>query len=498
MNLTQFRAGLKSHSDYVPTNQIYDNELDAYVNHAYWFIWTLKRWTFTNKQQIFRFYPDITSEREGGTTCALVKFTREVTFSAPVHPLTIEFEGQVIELEGVEYVILKVYDNQKIQLESPYRGETQNTYTEWTIKHKYYYLPEDCLELLYIGHRDNPVPGSGQYTKGKQIPVSNHIDEAYNLREDRTSDYADWYVPTAPVNIPPGEKIGIVAELDDEALCNIPSSYYMELCWAFESKGKRVGPLSKPEILGTGEGEQNQAYKIIVSFLTHDNQIVQSPTYVNTQDTYPNVWEGQRKVIYFNQNFNHDTGERLGIPVWRRVTRNQITPTQYGHLPARAEDTAANYTITDISAMSAGNPRYIETDGQHLRIRPYPRIDSYDFYYEYDATGTPIAPEDYAMWGEMRYIYKPHQLGTDTDSPEFPYEFHDLLLWAALTDVYRKHGDLQTAEMYERRLEKRVKSLERRYTDYVDQFYAKGKFHVGGTSAPFDGSVIWHNGTRYS
>ena len=498
MNLTVLRAGIKSHSDYVPTNQIYDNELDAYINQAYWYIWTLKRWTFSNKLKTFRFFPDISSAREGGTTCAIVKYTREVIFSAPVYPLDAfyEWEGQVIELEGVEYETLKIYDNQKLYLTTPYRGDSQNTYDGWTIKHKFYYLPENCLELLYLGHRDAPVPGSGQMTKGKQIHVSNLADEAYNLREDRTASSADWYIPLAPINIPPGEKIGLTYTQVADSTASIVGAYFVELCWAFEAKGGRVGPLSNPEILETGPVEQGQAYTVKATFLSHDGQIIRAPAYVNTQDTFPNVWEGMRKRLYFNQNFDHVSGKRFGNPVWREVTKNQIPPTQYGHEPARANDVDADYTITDIQAMSAGNPRYIETDGQHFRIRPYPRIDSYDYYYEFDDSGTPIVPEDYALWGEMRYIYKPHQLATATDSPEIPYEFHDLVLWTTLIDVYRKHGDLQTADMYERRIEKRIKGLERRYTGYVDQILAKGRFHVGQGGRRLDGSVIWHNGKR--
>lgn len=500
MNLQLYRAGLKSYSDYAPTNQTYDNELDAYVNLAYWYIWTQKRWNFSQRQIFFQFYPDITSEREGGTALSVLQYTRLVAFSAPVNQLD-EFwnwEGQPIEISGQEYKILKIVDSSTIQLAEPYRGAATNTSTDWIIKHRYYYLPEDCMELLYIGHRDAPVPGSGQGVKGKAIPVSPRNEESINLREDRTSDYASAYIPTSPINIPPGEKIGLSVEQVELLFGTIPSDYHMELCWAFEGEGGRVGPLSKPEIISTGTAEQGLGWQLTVSFLSHDEQAVVSPAYSNLVDTHPNPYEGLRKRMYFNQNFNHTTGERLGNPVWREVRNVALIVNQYNHLPARADDLDSTYLITSTSSMNASNPRYIETDGQHLRIRPWPRIDSYDFHYEYDDSGFPIVPEDYALYGEMRYIYKPHQLATDTDSPEMPYEFHELVMWATLIDVYRKHGDLQSAEMYERRVEKRIKQLERRYTDYVDSLYRKGRFSIGSPGTVYDGSVVWHNGTRYT
>ena len=496
MNLINFRAGLKSLSDYAPTAQIYQNELDAITNIAYLNLWVQKRWNFTIKSNFFRFYPDLDFARTGANL-NVFPYIRQFTFSSPLHILDKPWlvEGQILEVQGIEYTVIKVVDNTTIRVAEPFLGDSTSDDETWKLKFKYYYLPEDAMELLYVGHSDSPIPGSGQKNKGKLLPVSPRMEEQMNLEEDRTSDGADFYIPCTPIVIPPAEKIRITVEEAAAATTNIPGDYYFEVCWAFE-KGGLVGPLSKPEIGNTGVEGQDLKWKIILEFISHDDVLVEAPTFLNTRDTHPNPYEGLRKRVYFNQNFNHVTGERLGNPAWREIRDVGMVANQYNHRPIRVDDEDSSVTLVVLDSMSPANPRYIETDGQHTRIRPYPRVDSWDYKVEYDNKGTPIVPEEYILYGEMRYVYKPHQLATDTDTPEMPYEFHQLLMWTALSDIYAKHGDNSTSLMYEGRINKRIKGLGKRYTDYVDVLYRRGQFGAGRTGQMIDGSVVYYNGIR--
>ena len=86
MNLTQYKAALKSYSDFNPTNPVYDNELDAYVNLAYFSIWNTRKWNFAQKNELIRFFPDLDFGRTG-LNVNLTPFTRSVTFSAALHVL---------------------------------------------------------------------------------------------------------------------------------------------------------------------------------------------------------------------------------------------------------------------------------------------------------------------------------------------------------------------------------------------------------------------------
>ena len=487
MNLRNYREQLKSNTDYFPSNSDYQDEMDDIINNSYFEVWNAMRWNFSQKTIFIPFFPDITSSRAADVTASITRFQRNVVFSAAVTALQggTPWEGQVIELDGIEYKILKMESQTELRLAKPYRGETLAADTDWVIKHKFYYLPEDAQELLNLSHRDAPIVDSG-LVGGKQINISNFMEERANLDLDKTSTYADYYVNLSPIVIPPGEKTGLEAEEVAIPAASIPDAYNLEVCWAYITEGGRVGPLSEPEEVVTGTAEQNNAWQINVSFLTHDDQDVQAPTYLPATDTYTNQFEGLRKVIFFNQNYNHTTGVRLGRPCWRAVTKYGITPSQDEHLAVVADDVDKEETIYFQEQISAGNPRYIENDGQHLRIRPYPRIDGWDVYNEYTA-GPPIAPEERLSYGQMRYIYKPQKLCASTDTPEMPYEFHQLILYQALKDLYLKHSNLQLSGMYSARLDAEIKKLKQRYTARRDVNLQKRAISYN------DENLVWYN-----
>jgi hypothetical protein len=282
---------------------------------------------------------------------------------------------------------------------------------------------------------------------------------------------------------------------------SIPASTSLELCWAFETDGgKKVGALSNSVIVKTGAQGTGG---IQVKFLTFDGVAVQAPTYANGTDQIMNQFEGLRKRIYFNQNFNRATGVRLaGLPVWREVTvgSTYVAPAFPGldteTDPVRVLDTAATYTIINLDQVNPGNKRYIDYDGLHMRFRPYPRPIGSDFTYLFasgQGGGEPInnAPERQFRQWECRYYRKPHRMGLQTDTPEFPIEFHALIVYKVLHDIYSKHDNLSQAQNYNKKYEDAIKRFEKRYVDSVDTNIIRQQFGVRGRIyTPFDPSSL--------
>ena len=69
-------------------------------------------------------------------------------------------------------------------LDRPFDGDTSATNTQWKVKKRFYDLPEDCLELLYLGHRDYPyvsVTGS-QNPYGKSTAILPRREEDLDLK----------------------------------------------------------------------------------------------------------------------------------------------------------------------------------------------------------------------------------------------------------------------------------------------------------------------------
>jgi hypothetical protein len=490
-NLTSIKEKIKNISDYSPQLAAYNDQLDDLINDAYYTIWTMRRWTFGFKEYYFRFHPDMITSRENpgfDTFASVVKGSREVTFAPFMQRLVPDiWEGQPIEIQNYEYIISKVVNGGTILLDQQFLGDTKIDDTSWRIKKRFYSLPEDCIELLSLGHRDvpNSSGGTGRFPPyGKIIGLMPRRDEELDLRMDYTATYAEAYIWSEAKNIPSGEKVAL--DFDSKVGAEgFLDNTYLEVCWAFVKDGL-VGPLSKPEIIHFKNPEQAPpSYSLEIKFISWDDQSIFADTF-QSFDVEPTQWEGYRKVPFWNANFNRATGERLGLPVWKTFNVGGATRNTTAYLDTViANDIAQSVTINFLNQIDNGNKRYIEYDGQHLQIRPYPRVDAWDSRILSQAAGEETSKVDlqYLREGVARYYYKPQALGLQTDSPELPNEFHQLISYKVLETLYDKLGNMNNASLYRSRFEKEIKGLEKRYVNHVDSMMVRGQFVLGGWDA---------------
>ena len=508
MNLNQIRTQIKNITDYSPDLQAYSNQLDELINNAYYSLWRSKRWTFAQKQTFINAYPDISSDRVVvppalPIAAAINDGQRLVTFSNAVWVLERHkdvYEGNIIELLGREYTIVKIIDETQLVVSEPIRITDPTTPSvndfSWVVKARFYPLPEDCVEILSLAHRDIPVGNGGD---GRILPPYGKLtgllprhDELLGLREDYASSYAEAYVPIPPLNLPPAETLTITYG-DFGGPTDIPNSEYYEICWSFMSPEGQTSALSESVITQIQNGQNTTQMQI--NFLTFDGKPVQNPNagLYNSGPGTLRQWEGLRKVLWYNANFDHITGERLGLPMWRQVINGIYTaaPSLNANTqdePKTAEDTDASITIQYVDSFRSGTKKYKEYDGQHLRVRPYPRIDAWDFEYDESTTTAVVPPriEDYFRRLELRYLLKPEPLLIATDVPQMPYEFHSLIVYGALEDIYNKNGNLSLAKVYADKIARLMKQLEKRYVDRTDMLLQKGQFGVSNRRFIYD------------
>jgi len=505
MDLRQIRAQVQNITDYSPEIQAYSNQLDELINLAYQKLWTMKRWNFAQKLSFLEAYPDITSERELGDPAAppiLATYTdgqRLVTFNQNVYTMNNKkeiYEGNIIQLGAREYTILQILSATQLTTAEPIRIENGVLSivddSSWRIKARFYTLPEDCIEILNLQHRDIPVGSGGQGTilppYGKTVCMLPRMEETMGLREDYTQTYAEAYVPVPPHVVPPGEKLSIdFTKNGQELVGGLASGYHFELCWSLISPAKQTGPLSESKIVvvPTDPEAPSALYSMNLKFLTWDDKEYKSlNTSYSTGPGTSRPLESLRKVVWYNMNFDPTTGTRLGLPKWRQVVNGTNTGAGL-NLANRDEailtpDTSATVTILNLSSFIPGTKQYREYDGQHLRIRPYPRIDAFDFQYGQETTTavTPPRLRDFFRRLELRYYYKPQMLCAATDTPELPYEFHQTIVYIVLEDVYNKAGNLQLAQLYARKADLSLKDLMKRYLDHQDNLVVRGQFGV--------------------
>ena len=490
-NLKALRQKIKNITDYSPELQQFNDQLDELINDAYYSIWTMKRWNFGTKIDTMRFHTDILSttdtENNSGNEVTLACTTgqRQVVLSANIDRLQNAniWEGQPFEIETMEYTISKIVDPKTILLETPYQGETQASTTNYKIKKRWYDLPEDCLELLYIGHRDYPyvsVSGS-QNPYGKSTAIMPRREEDLDLRVDYTQSYAEAYIQAPSIAIAPAERL--VATQNAIGTGQFQSGNFYEFTWAFVKNGK-VGALAEPVI---HEVTTNNS-TIILTFKSWDDTIIQADTY-NDKDQSPTQWEGYRKVVFWNKNFDKTSGERRGLPCWIAVINGGSNRNDPLYLnPINPNDTTAFVSIVYTNQLDNGSQRYIEIDGLHQQIRPYPRPVGWDFEVEKNAQTGVL--HDYVREAIIRYQMKPQDLLLSTDVPQMPYEFHQLVVYKALEDIYLKLGQTGLATTYEKKYMKEINNLVKRYVDKIDQQVVRGRFQVAQGRMSYDGSSL--------
>tara|TARA_R100001480_G_scaffold154554_1_gene160130 strand:+ start:7157 stop:8650 length:1494 start_codon:yes stop_codon:yes gene_type:complete len=491
-NLKALRQKVKNITDYSPELAQFNNQLDELLNDAYYCIWTMKRWNFSTKLSTMRLHTDITAttdtENNGGNnvTLSVNKGERKVTFVANMDRLHDPdiWEGQPIEIDNMEYTISKVIDLKTLLLVSPFEGTTTTTNIKWKIKKRWYDLPENCLELLYLGHRDYPyvsVSGS-QNPYGKSTAILPRREEDVDLRVDYTQSYAEAYITSPTKHIAPAEQLVI----DEEATGLFQGNTYYEFAWAFLKDGK-VGALSEPLIFKVRE--DNKKMRLI--FQGWDDLRIVADT-VNDKDQQPTQWEGFRKVICWNKNFDRNTGERKGLPCWLYVINGGDNRNESSYLEkVVVEDVNSFYDIVYPNQLDNGSERYIEIDGNHQQIRPYPRPVGFDFEVEQKRVGETITVfHDYVREMVMRYMIKPKDMLLSTDVPQMPYEFHQLIVYKALEDIYLKLGQQGLASTYERKYMKEINNLAKRYVDKIDQRVVRGRFQIAHGRPTYDGTSL--------
>ena len=77
---------------------------------------------------------------------------------------------------------------------------------------------------------------------------------------------------------------------------------------------------------------------------------------------------------------------------------------------------------------------------------------------------------------EIRYLSRPKRLVADADTPEWPVQYHHLLVYMALADICLQHGMATQAQLYERKSVDLLDRMKQKYLSRTNRKYIRRGF----------------------
>ncbi len=199
MNLKDIREYIANVIDYDPSsNNDYNTQIDDIINHHYRMLFSSKEFTFAQREVKIEVYEDETVS----ATAQYFPATGLTEINA-VSGLPQWAEGNIVEIEGVEYEVL--YNNPGNFNDCYVVGNVAFSGTkDVRFKNRFIRLPVDCIALLQVGRRSMSISPTDV---GRYIPMTRYEDEFYNLPLDEVNIPNYWVIQDdfmliAP-NVPP-------------------------------------------------------------------------------------------------------------------------------------------------------------------------------------------------------------------------------------------------------------------------------------------------------
>jgi hypothetical protein len=77
---------------------------------------------------------------------------------------------------------------------------------------------------------------------------------------------------------------------------------------------------------------------------------------------------------------------------------------------------------------------------------------------------------------EARYHKRPFRLVNDSDSPDWPVQYHHYLVYSALKDIAMQHGMATYSQLYEARAKDLLERMKSKYLSRSDRMYVRRGF----------------------
>ena len=398
---------------------------------------------------------------------------------------------------------------------------TKDYYTDWKIEFRKYYLPSDCVEVLGIVDRGLKTPvhseSSSSITtsvntapdRGRLIFIDAAKEEHLYLDRDSTGDPvigiegmpSSISAPMNPPSVVGTIKQNSVGELHERYAFLVAGDTY-EYCYTFVYAGIESAP--SPVMRITLPSDETSAYYALTlesegvegdfvrdgtrgrtdydmkdrgsatvgadSKLRMTGRIkrfyrrkVMSPG--DTQGKASMLWQGYQKWLHIGDHYTDGRVIDIG--------RKQYSFAEAGGTPVSWPDEFA--VSGEKVVLGWPQAQFLESgywtyhDGELAKLKVLDESGPRQTIRVY-------RPPSQDMDVEIRYLSRPKRLVADSDTPEWPVQYHHLLVYMALADICLQHGMSTQAQLYERKTTELLDRMKQKYLSRTNRKYIRRGF----------------------
>ena len=438
MNIAEIRQRIYDQMDFNPDIQQYRDSIVRRINDHYHRINDSAHWLFLQKETRLQLRQNVTGSDTVYFQVSSAN-TRAVTSASSGFNFSLEMEGQtLIDEDGVEFRSVRVYDRSTMYIEPlvlgdidsitdpsiGWTGDTATNITSFTIRFDRFALPKNCIEVL--GYVDREAD------RGRLVQIDRRREEFAYLDRDTEGDAFvivddESIFDEPPLEAGPDGLFSVatsnVTQTSNDLLPNVEYEYFYTIY-----REGRESPRSTVISVTTVPGTKDKESVNVLSNMEN--------TGWNLTDPISYLASGKQKIIYRRDKTNDGPWLMVG------VVASTVT------------------TFTD-------NELYPSTAFQHLKYSDF-RFNDHDAIRRYDDPG----PRQYIRtWHSpgsdkklhLRYHYRPKNLVADADAPVWPRQYHHLLVYLTLEDLFLQMQDTTQAGIFRGRAEQLLMQMRRRY-----------------------------------
>ena len=402
---------------------------------------------------------------------------------------------------------------------------TKDFYTDWKIEFRQYYLPADCVEVLGIVDRGLKTPvhketqvlnDAGEVTgstistsvntapdRGRLIFIDASKEEHLYLDRDSTGDpvigIEGMPKSVTPPMVPPTLQAKQPDGSDELNFARLKAGDTYEYCYTFVYAGIESAPSPISRITLPTEESSGSSYfgmdigsQAVEGDFRRDGTFGRTETALGARGSFPSDGDIKRRMTGRIKRFYRRKVQAPGDTVslqWQGYQR-------WLHIGDHFTDGSVldigrkQSVFADAGATREPFPDEF-TSGQPVLGWPQAEFLEFGFWTYHDGelaklkvldesgprqTIRVYRPPSQDMDIEIRYLARPKRLVADSDVPEWPVQYHHLLVYMALADICLQHGMSSQSQLYERKTTELLDRMKQKYLSRTNRKYIRRGF----------------------